>query len=158
MEKTGLDDRSTGDGHSQRSRESQSAEGDRQNGSSDDESESGRRIPEHSEENEAALLSDDGDKSAELCEDPLCQDPNPFVSTATIDNTPKPPDGGWGWMVVVGCMLGHVLIVGSARAFGIFYVALMEKFESSATATALVPSLFNCLRMLLGSYHGYKST
>lgn len=76
-------------------------------------------------------------------------EPN-FGSTASLDNTPKPPDGGYGWVVVVGCMLGHVLVVGTARGFGIFYVALIEKFQMSAAATSLVPSLFNCLRMVLG--------
>ncbi|ELT94270.1 hypothetical protein CAPTEDRAFT_88737, partial [Capitella teleta] len=50
----------------------------------------------------------------------------------------KPPDGGYGWVVVVGCMLGHVLVVGTARGFGIFYVALIEKFQMSAAATSLV--------------------
>lgn len=74
----------------------------------------------------------------------------PFTSTTSLDQGPKPPDGGWGWFVVVGAMLGHLLIVGSARGFGIFYVALIEKFQQSAAATSLVPSLFNFLRMASG--------
>ena len=78
--------------------------------------------------------------------------PHPFSSCTSLEPSPQPPDGGWGWLVVVGCMVGHVLIVGSSRAFGIFYVALIEKFESSSSAAAWVPSLFNSLRMVLGGW------
>jgi len=50
-------------------------------------------------------------------------------------------DGGWGWMVVVGSCICHFFTFGIYRSSGIFFVLLQERFESSATDTALVNSI-----------------
>ena len=47
-------------------------------------------------------------------------------------------DGGWGWMVVLGCTIMHVMLGGWTRSYGIFYVKIRERFESSAAITAWV--------------------
>lgn len=48
------------------------------------------------------------------------------------------PDGGWGWMCVVGCALMQFLVVGFSRSYGLIYMQLREQFDSSAALTAWV--------------------
>ena len=62
----------------------------------------------------------------------------------------KVPDGGWGWMVVAGSTLTHLLLVGMARSFGVLYVLLLLYFNSSNAATAWVTAIFNMVRTLNG--------
>ena len=64
----------------------------------------------------------------------------------------KAPDGGWGWMVVLGSFIGHFFLVGLARSVGVIYVALLERYGESAMATALVMSLYNAVLMMLGEW------
>ena len=65
------------------------------------------------------------------------------------------PDGGWGWMCVFGCGLGHFLLAGLARSFGVIYVILQERFASSAAATAWIGALYNVVRFGGGNLHFY---
>jgi len=59
-------------------------------------------------------------------------------------------DGGWGWMVVVGCFMCNFVLFGMNRSMGIIYVLLQERFEASATDTALAASIFLCVRCFGG--------
>ena len=65
------------------------------------------------------------------------------------------PDGGWGWMVVAGSTLTHLLLVGMARSFGVLYVLLLLYFNSSNAATAWVTAIFNMVRTLNGRSNKY---
>jgi len=68
-------------------------------------------------------------------------------------------DGGWGWVVVLGSFICHFFLVGVSRSIGIVYVLLEERFQASATDTALTASIFisvvtfgGILPKLLGLY------
>lgn len=54
---------------------------------------------------------------------------------------PTPPDGGWGWMVVFGSFLIHVIADGVAYSFGIFYVEFLEYFKAGRGPTGWIGSL-----------------
>jgi hypothetical protein len=56
-------------------------------------------------------------------------------------NIPVPPDGGWGWMVVFGSFMIHVIADGIVYSFGIFYSEFLEYFESGKGDTAWIASL-----------------
>ena len=56
-------------------------------------------------------------------------------------------DGGWGWMVVLGCTLMHFLQGGWTRCYGIFYVKMMNRYQSSAAVTAWVGGVGTAIRM-----------
>lgn len=45
------------------------------------------------------------------------------------------PEGGWGWIVLVACVLVHVLSNGLVVAFGIFYLEITRKFATTQLAT-----------------------
>ncbi|XP_052230057.1 monocarboxylate transporter 7-like isoform X2 [Dreissena polymorpha] len=69
------------------------------------------------------------------------------------------PDGGWGWMIVLGAFIVHVYIGGLMKASGIMYMKLQDRFQQSAVATAWVFSLFTTFLLMmeaLFSYHGYQ--
>jgi len=64
------------------------------------------------------------------------------------------PDGGWGWMVVLGSTLSHCLLPGLGRTFGVIYLVLLERFQESAGKTSLVLAIFNTCRQLFGTVAG----
>ncbi|KAL5004576.1 hypothetical protein ScPMuIL_018032 [Solemya velum] len=47
-----------------------------------------------------------------------------------------PVDRGWAWMVMLGGILATFMMVGNIKSFGIFFVALVEKFDASASMTS----------------------
>ena len=59
----------------------------------------------------------------------------------------KAPDGGWGWMVVLGAGLGHIFSSGMHRSFTVLYELMLERFGGSAAATALVMSIHSSVKM-----------
>ncbi|GAB1602507.1 monocarboxylate transporter 12-like [Argonauta hians] len=63
---------------------------------------------------------------------------------------PKAPDGGWGWLVVLGSAITHAIIGGLERSSGILYLELIDKFNKSATETAWVISLTSSTRLICG--------
>ncbi|KAL4221325.1 hypothetical protein ACF0H5_019586 [Mactra antiquata] len=60
------------------------------------------------------------------------------------------PDGGWGWMIVIGCLLLRTVIGGVARSSGLFYLKFLERFGGTATQTSWVTSLSATIRLLTG--------
>lgn len=68
---------------------------------------------------------------------------------------PTPPDGGWGWVVVVASFVNHIIVDGVAFTFGIFYMEFMKYFQSSKSETALVGSLLAGFYLMAGGYSFY---
>ncbi|XP_066267268.1 monocarboxylate transporter 13-like [Branchiostoma lanceolatum] len=52
-----------------------------------------------------------------------------------------PPDGGWGWMVVLSSFLSHVFVVGGLKSFGVFFPYFREEFDEDAANTSWVSSI-----------------
>ncbi|XP_019646549.1 PREDICTED: monocarboxylate transporter 12-like [Branchiostoma belcheri] len=54
----------------------------------------------------------------------------------------KPPDGGWGWVVVLSTFLVHVIALGSVKSLGVFYAEFRKVFHESAGNTSFISSVF----------------
>ncbi|KAJ6637586.1 Monocarboxylate transporter 5 [Pseudolycoriella hygida] len=57
------------------------------------------------------------------------------------EDLPPPPDGGWGWVVVFGSFMVHVITDGLTYSFGIFYNEFLSYFNEGRGYTAWIASL-----------------
>lgn len=62
----------------------------------------------------------------------------------------RPPDGGWGWMVVFASFIINLIADGVSLSFGVIFVELVEYFNESKSKTAWVGSLFLSIPLLTG--------
>ncbi|XP_063157758.1 monocarboxylate transporter 13-like [Candoia aspera] len=54
---------------------------------------------------------------------------------------PAPPDGGWGWVVVLAAFLQSALVFGVIRSFGVFFVEFVEHFEELSGRISWITSI-----------------
>lgn len=61
-----------------------------------------------------------------------------------------PPDGGWGWVVLMSALTVNFLIPGTVKSFGVLFVEFLQVFKSSPTAASWIPALCYFLYSSLG--------
>ena len=76
--------------------------------------------------------------------------PLPDVEEPEEDGLPVPPDGGWGWMVVIGSFMIHVIADGIVYSFGIFYMEFLDYYKGGKGETAWVGSLVPGVTLTVG--------
>ena len=54
-----------------------------------------------------------------------------FVSYVTF----QPPDGGYGWVVVMAAFFVQFFVLGTMNNFGILFTELLEEFKETKQAT-----------------------
>ncbi|XP_015598488.1 monocarboxylate transporter 9 isoform X2 [Cephus cinctus] len=69
-----------------------------------------------------------------------------MTKTALIKNVVTegqlvPPDGGWGWLVLLASVMVNVLIPGTVKSFGVLMIDFLEAFEVSHATAAWIPAL-----------------
>lgn len=73
-----------------------------------------------------------------------------FIFSADIgdlaDHIPEPPDGGYGWVIVLAAFLSNFVVDGIANSFAVFLPEYQRYFGSTAGTTAVIGSL------LIGTY------
>ena len=75
---------------------------------------------------------------------------NSLSDVSSEMSLPTPPDGGWGWMVVISSFLVHLIADGCAFSFGVLYAELLDYFGESKGKTAWVGSLFVSVPLMTG--------
>jgi len=76
-----------------------------------------------------------------------------LLANIDVDDQPtvvRPPDGGWGWMVVAAAFLVNLIVDGVAYTFGIIMPELLHHFEAGKGKTALVGSLIPGVYLIVG--------
>ncbi|GAB6026879.1 hypothetical protein CHUAL_013524 [Chamberlinius hualienensis] len=61
-----------------------------------------------------------------------------------------PPDGKWGWMVLVGCLICGYAGITILVCFGVIMDNLINEFQTTRTEIAWVVGVFSCVSDLLG--------
>jgi len=74
-------------------------------------------------------------------------------------DAPVPPDGGWGWVVMISGFLSNVIVDGVCYTYSVFFNELLEYFQASRGKTALVGALVPAFYLLVGmtTHTRYKS-
>ena len=65
---------------------------------------------------------------------------------------PVPPDGGYGWVIVVVCFLGFGLLEGITGTFGVLFPHILRRFEAGRAKTALAGSVFCGTYLITGQF------
>jgi len=73
-----------------------------------------------------------------------------IVSQTRSDGTPVPPDGGWGWVVVMAGFLCNMVLDGIGYSFGILLNPLMEHYGVGKGLMSLVGSILTGVILLTG--------
>ncbi|PRD34410.1 UNVERIFIED_CONTAM: Slc16a12 [Trichonephila clavipes] len=63
---------------------------------------------------------------------------------------PRPPDGGWGWMVVLGSFMCNVIVDGIIFSYGLFLPELSKDLNASKGKLAWVGSLLAGFYLIAG--------
>ena len=58
-----------------------------------------------------------------------------IMATTRLGTSQRPPDGGYGWVIVVGGFIVFTIVGGLAFSFGVLFVALFEAFHGSKADT-----------------------
>ncbi|XP_044529010.1 monocarboxylate transporter 13 isoform X2 [Gracilinanus agilis] len=53
----------------------------------------------------------------------------------------EPPDGGWGWIVVLSAFFQSALVFGVLKSFGVFFLEFMAAFEEPAARVSWITSI-----------------
>ncbi|XP_076335264.1 uncharacterized protein LOC143238692 isoform X2 [Tachypleus tridentatus] len=64
-------------------------------------------------------------------------------SPEDLANIPEPPDGGWGWMIVLASFLCNAVVDGISYSFGIFLMEFVHYYDASKFKTAWIGSLLS---------------
>lgn len=62
----------------------------------------------------------------------------------------RPPDGGWGWVVVFASFMVNLIADGVTFSFGVFYVHFLEFFGEGKGKTAWIGGIFMAMPLLSG--------
>ena len=76
---------------------------------------------------------------------------NPIKKKETNDLY-APPDGGWGWVVIIASFLCNLVLDGIAYVFGIFLVPMMTDYRVSEGPIATVGSILAGTIQLTGPF------
>lgn len=66
----------------------------------------------------------------------------------------EPPNGGYGWIVVIAVFFVHVFILGNVYSFGVFYPVYIEYYHASPADVAWIGSIGFSMLAGLGAYAG----
>ncbi|KAL8616129.1 hypothetical protein ACOMHN_066616 [Nucella lapillus] len=86
----------------------------------------------------AGNMADNGDEKKARASTPADQEEGEGTLELVM---PKPPDGGWGWVIVGASLMANIIVDGITYTFGIFLPRFAEAFNEPKGTIALAGSL-----------------
>ena len=78
------------------------------------------------------------------------------ISTDDLDQKGEvlftPPDGGYGWLVVLASFFTNMIVDGVCYSFGVFFLEFLDYFREGRSKTAWVGSLLPGIYLAIGKY------
>jgi len=71
-----------------------------------------------------------------------------------VEEVPLPPDGGWGWLIVLSSFMCNLILDGIAYVFGLLLPAMVLTYDSNRATVSWVGSLLCGVYMLAGPLVG----
>lgn len=100
-------------------------------------------VKEKNEKNKCTFKTDEHEQ------EPFIADTDaPAVETEVI----VPPDGGWGWFVVLGSFACNMIVDGIIFSFGMFLPAISKSLDVKTAQIALVGSLLSGFYLIVGPF------
>jgi len=83
--------------------------------------------------------------------------PGEEKASSKADNKPElvPPDGGWGWIVVVAYALSNVIVVPILQSFGLLFKGRFDALEITGTDASVIINVNAAFGMILGLFNGF---
>lgn len=113
-------------------------------------------LPESDEQHQHFIfepidLADVADNKREFSNDVLAHDSlNDDNIRNKLSKSVLAPDGGWGWMVVLGSFFTYFIASGLVYSFGIFYIEFLDFYKGGKSETAWIGSLVMGMMLLVG--------
>ncbi|XP_067933073.1 monocarboxylate transporter 14-like [Watersipora subatra] len=97
-----------------------------------------------------------GNESGSLLQEKVADEPDTEipedleVEVHWEDYIPEPPDGGWGWVIMIASFFNNFLVDGIAYCFGVFLAEYVEYFNTSVGNVSLSSSLLCGFYLFVG--------
>ena len=78
-----------------------------------------------------------------------------FGGVSSHDVLPLPPDGGWGWVIVLASLVCNAAVDGVCSSFGVLLPHLMDYYGEARAKTAFAGTLMPGICLASGRYHQY---
>ena len=62
-------------------------------------------------------------------------------------------DRGWAWVVAFGAFLVHFLTAGCEKAFSLWYIEILDVFETNSATAASLGGICASIRLILGGFN-----
>ncbi|XP_061171314.1 monocarboxylate transporter 4-like [Saccostrea echinata] len=56
-------------------------------------------------------------------------------------STSSSVDKGWAWVVLFGCFMGYLIIIGMLKSFGLFFVEYQRKYSATSSVISMILSV-----------------
>jgi len=97
----------------------------------------------------AQVVLDNGNTNVQTNDKARLEGNNELEANSSSESTV--PDGGWGWMVVLGSFVVHIIIFGIAYSFGVFVEYFIQYFQCSKSEIGGLGSLIIGVTWIVGN-------
>ncbi|KAF7265684.1 hypothetical protein GWI33_020768 [Rhynchophorus ferrugineus] len=109
------------------------------------------RVQFNHKDSDSSIIKQDPPSPSTSSDNSSSQSSSSSSSSESLDiSEARPPDGGWGWVVVAASFVVNLIADGITFSFGVIYVEFLNYFGENRGTTAWVGGLFMAMPLLSG--------